>query len=548
MAYRLLQVIITICLFVACNATYQPASKIKSIREGEQEASMHKAHKYLYPVDSVSTYIPTVINYFADADSKQLDSFYAQNKYCPVWISDSIINSGFQLILSARFHGLNPNEYRAVIIDSLFRAWEKDRSNYSVLAKLDAQLTLSVRKFSEHLLTGKLNPKDFHGSWNYKKRRLENKDSLLLHFIQAGRINEIEPFFASKNLSYQGLSQALRELYQEQNTIEDWVVIKYPEFIVSYGDSNKYVAELKQRLGVTDSLPWKYTQELNDSIKSFQTSHGLRADGKPGRKTYEFLAWSCSRYIDALKVNMERLRWLPDSIETNGLLVNIPAYQLQLNKSDSIYFNTKTIVGKPENETPVFQSKIDYLVFNPCWTVPNSIALDKMLPRIKTDSLYLQNRNMFIGLNGIEQNTDSVDFMHYSKANFPFKIYQRTGPGNALGKVKFMFANTYSIYLHDTPNKNLFNRDARALSQGCVRVQNAMNLAHVMLYKWDDHAKPIAYYLKKAYPIKVYLKKYVPISLLYLTCSYDFNAKQVFYYKDIYAKDYKVLMALEKIE
>lgn len=548
MPYRFLQIIIAFCLFVACNASYQTASEIESRTDSAQKQTTSKVHKYLYPVDSVSTYMLSAINYFADADFKQLRSFYGQNNYSPVWISDSIINSGIQLILSSRFHGLNPNEYAVSIIDSLFNVWKKDRTHYYILAKLDAQLTLGVCKFSNHLLIGKLKPIVFHGSWNYKKRSIENKDSLLLSFIKAVSVGEIALFFAPKNLGYKLVSKELQKFYHEQELLKDWQAIKYPEFMVSYGDSNKFVADLKQRLGVSDSLPWTYTKELNDSIKSFQTKHGLAADGKPGRKTYEFLAWSPNRYIDALKVNMERLRWLPDSIDSDGLVVNIPAGQLQLKKHDSLYFNSKIIVGKPKNETPVFQSEIDYLVFNPCWTVPNSIAVDKMLPKIKKDSSYLQNRNMFIGLNGIEQNTDSVDFMQYSKATFPYKIYQRTGPGNALGKVKFMFDNKYSIYLHDTPNKNLFNKDTRAFSQGCVRVQNAMNLAHVMLYKWDDHRRPISYYIQKGYPIKVYLKKRIPLSLLYLTCSYDFNAGQVCFYKDIYAKDYKVLMELEKID
>jgi murein L,D-transpeptidase YcbB/YkuD len=118
---------------------------------------------------------------------------------------------------------------------------------------------------------------------------------------------------------------------------------------------------------------------------------------------------------------------------------------------------------------------------------------------------------MFICRNGVEVNSKNIDFTRYSKQNFPFKVFQRTNPYNALGRVKFMFDNPYSVYLHDTPTKHLFNKSTRTFSHGCIRVQYAMQLAHVVLKEIDQHKTSLAYYLKKGYPEKVYLKKPIPI-------------------------------------
>ena len=548
MTTSIFQALFIVALFVYSTASSSSLNYINNTCKNPYLLQNHEE----YISDSVVPYIIQLINSNENGKnnlSKQkledLKLFYSKNSYNPVWISDSIVKQGIKLIKNAKYHGLSPDEYGLVRIRSLFADYRKNQTNYKIAAQLDIELTNGILLFSHHLLNGKLNPKTYHSGWNYPKRSAKGMDMIILNIIKSKNVIEIESYFEPKNKGYRYFKQKMEDYFQlpELNNIEP---ISYPGFLIQEGDSNMFVAQLKHRLLITDSIPMVYTQELNDSIKSFQKQHGLTSDGIPGKKTYEFLSWGTQRYIDALRVNLERYRWLPDSLLSDGIIVNIPSFQTWLFKNDSLLFKSNVVVGKQKNRTPVFQSQIDYLVFNPCWTVPNSIALDKMLPRIKKDSNYLQNRNMFVGLNGIEQNTDSIDFTKYSKNNFPYKIYQRTGDGNALGKVKFMFSNKYSIYLHDTPYKNLFSKTNRAYSHGCVRVQNAMYLAEIILYFVDNHEKQINYYLKKGYPEKVYLKNTIPISLLYFTCFFNEDTNSVKYFKDIYTQDLKLLMDLEK--
>jgi len=549
MPVNYLKILFVVFLFVACNTTYQPTTDVGIQLSEKVEPTSQIKPENKYPYDTVTKIIS---GFNADKikfnllDKQSILKLYKKNKYQPLWVSDTLIVQGIQLIQGAKFHGLNPNDYGYQLIDSLYAIWQNKPNNYTVVAELEMQLTRGVYVLSKHLLKGKLNPKEFHASWNYSGREIPNKDSVLLSLLKQERIKDIVPYFEPHYLAYKALKNELEYYYQKLDDTVNFKGISYPGFIPSFGDSNKYVAQLKKRLQISDSLPYLYTQELNDAIKLFQIKHGLFPDGKPGNKTYEFLAWNSERYIHILKINLERYRWFDTNNLNRGIEVNIPAFKACLWNADSLILETSVIVGKRKNETPIFHSEIDYLVFNPCWTVPNSIALKKMLPKLKVDSLYLDKHNMFIGLNGVEQPISGINFNNYTEANFPYKIYQRTGSDNALGKVKFMFDNKYSIYLHDTPGKKLFLKDYRALSHGCVRVNNAMKLADNLLYIIDKHERSIPYYLKKGYPEKVYFSKPIPISLVYLTCNYSYNKHQVLFFNDVYIYDYKVLMALDK--
>jgi murein L,D-transpeptidase YcbB/YkuD len=508
----------------------------------------------IYPFYKVDQYIDSCFHntkfYLTKTSSinlVELEPIYKQNEYQAIFNKRELIIEAISLIKLAEYHGLNQRDYGIEKIDGLFTIWESDNGNSKLAAELDLMLMMGIKKFSAHLLYGKLNPQYFHDSWNFPHRTIENIDSVLLAKIKEGKVFELEHIFQPKQVAYTMLKHEYRNFLKKEDVKSR--EIKYPEKRLRKGDLNTYVLELKQELFKKgffhDSMSMVFNTALEKAIKTFQLKHGLTPDGIPGKETYKVLNWTEKRYLIALKTNLERLRWLPDSIDTKGILVNIPSAKLQLYTDTTLLFETKLIVGKTKNKTPIFQSEINYLVFNPCWTVPNSIATEKMLPKLKTDSNFLKHRNMFIGLNGVEQSSNDIDFNQYNEDNFPYKIYQRTGSGNALGKVKFMFPNSYSIYLHDTPNKYLFKKDYRAYSHGCVRVQNAMELANILLYTINNHKSSISYYLKKGYPEKVYLNHKIPLSIVYLTCWGDLKSSEVIFYNDIYFYDLTLLNALE---
>lgn len=340
------------------------------------------------------------------------------------------------------------------------------------------------------------------------------------------------------------LKQKVQIEYQRFSNIDKHAFnkldLQYPGFIMKPAEFYPQIIPLKNKLKLlgfyqADSITHIFDEALTLAIKDFQQMHGLTSDGVPGRNTYIFLGWRIDDYLYRLEYYKKEIV-KENNNENLRIEVNIPSAQLTLIEGDSVIFSSRVVVGKFKTQTPVYQSKIDYLVFNPCWTVPNSIATKNFLPKLKRDSLYLQKHNMFVTLNGIEQPDSLVDFSLCTKDNFPYKIFQRSGAGNALGQVKFMFDNPYHIYLHDTPQKYLYAKDFRTFSNGCIRVENALELAKVLLKQMNKNSSAVNYYLQKGYPVKAFLKKPIPIIISYTTCKYHAELKRIQFFKDVYYK------------
>ena len=541
-----------LALEIGCKTPYQHTTDIHEIKKDSSGVNKIDAIQlFVYPIKEVATQLGILLNDQSTSNNyAKLCSIYKVNNNKPFWTTVDQQREGLMLIESCIFHGLNPQDYNSEQLNYLFQKLVLDTVfNVKKHAEFDVKLTQGVIKFIDHLQNGKLNPKDYNFSWNYPLKSNVTNDTVLKQLIVNKRINEIETFYEPQFIAYKQLKIELKKLLRTNKEFSDEFVLKYPGFLNRPGDSNAYILSLKHKLKQKgyikqDTLGLKFNAELEQALKAFQQKHGLTPDGLPGKRTYTFLNWTKENYVNTLKINLERLRWLSQDLPENYLWVNIPAYKMQIHANGTIQGEARIIVGKYKNQTPVFQSAINYLVFNPCWTVPNSITSKSILPRLKKDSTYLKTHNMFLGENGVEVSSKGVDFSKFTKKNFPYKIYQRTGGSNALGKVKFMFANKYSIYLHDTPSQNLFAKDYRALSHGCVRVQNAIALAEYILFDLDDHKQTIAYYLKKGYPEKVYLQKKLPLMIHYFTCAYNENIKQVVFYNDVYARDNKVLVDL----
>lgn len=330
--------------------------------------------------------------------------------------------------------------------------------------------------------------------------------------------------------------------YQSLDTVFLKSQIKYPGFINRPGDSNQYIIPIKKRLaqlklynGKVSSM--KFDHDLDSALRRFQLMHALKVDGLPGPKTYEKLAWNPSDYLHVLKINYKKYQLLPDNLPPNRIVVNIPSYTLKLYLQDSLAFLTTVIVGKYKTPTPVLQSEIDYLVFNPCWTLPHNIAVKYVLPGLQQDSAYLKKRNMFLTLKGKTVASNTFCFSEYSKNNFPFKVYQNAGAENALGKVKFMFQNNYHVYLHDTPDKHLFNQQNKSRSNGCIRVKNAMKLAQKLYYNLDHQKKSMQSYLNPGYPVKYFLKTKPTLFITYFTVGYSPHLHSFIFYTDIYKQN-----------
>lgn len=525
-------------LLVACRTSHEQALvSIGTVNEdlNSLQNEINPMLKYRFDMERLLS------STFDSTQNSSTQSLYERNSYAPFWTSDSLIQEVIYTLKSAKYHGISPKRYNVDSLADIANHILWDTLDASKMISFELSLSNALLLFTEDLSNGILDPKSIHWSWNYKSEHT-CIDSLLYQCIDEKK--NIAALFEPNHPMYSPLKKALKVMYDD--TVEyalDNARIKYPGFTLRKGDSNEYVLPIKYKLlgkRIDGTTSMAFNEDLHQAVLTYQKMHGLVADGIMGKDSYRFINYTKQDYINNIKVNLERIRWMSDYSATKQIVVNIPSYTLYLYDSITLLKTKKVIVGKYKHQTPVFQTQLDYIVYNPCWTVPNSIASKSMLPRIQNDVNYLHDRNMFICKNGKEINPDTVDFSVYSRSNFPFKIFQRTSPRNALGKVKFMFDNSYSIYMHDTPSQYLFAKDIRAFSHGCIRLQDAMGFSEYLLRNIDQQTTPTSYYTQKGFPIKVFLDVPIPYSICYITCSLNPQDSTVVYHDDVYGYDLKV--------
>ena len=292
------------------------------------------------------------------------------------------------------------------------------------------------------------------------------------------------------------------------------------------GDTTAAVTQIKTKLFKLedfrgDTLNHTYNAELIAAVRQFQNRNGLPATGLADKATINALNVPLKSRIKQILVNMERSRWLPVWLNGDYLAVNIPEFQLHVYHADSLLWSCKVVVGQSVHQTTVFYGEVKYVVFSPYWNVPQSIVLKEIIPGLRNDTDYLSRHDMEItGYHG----------------KLPV-VRQKPGPKNSLGLVKFLFPNSYDIYLHDTPMKSLFGENARAFSHGCIRVVEPVKLATFLLKnnsEWNPAKMDAAMHSgKERY---VTLKQKVPVFIAYFTAFIDRNGLLNFR-KDIYNLD-----------
>ncbi|MGE4063241.1 MAG: murein L,D-transpeptidase [Rhodospirillaceae bacterium] len=307
--------------------------------------------------------------------------------------------------------------------------------------------------------------------------------------------------------------------------------------IVESGDPR--MAAIRARLVILGDLAGddESDQTFVTGVQRFQERHGLEPDGLIGPATLAQLNVSPASRASQIAINLDYWRLLPREWPTRYVAVNAAAAHLDVIQDNKVSFTTRVIVGDPGHPTPLMKSVITAVTFNPPWNVPFSIATREMLPRLRRDGSYLERSNIEIVGRPDDPFGSKVDWNLYSRSNFPFSLRQIPGPGNALGLVKFEMPNSFDVYLHDTPDRSLFEKNARSLSHGCVRVQCAQELAEHLL---DDPAiwltTDLRLALEMGRTLQMRLKAPVPVYLLYFTAFVGEDGT-VHFRPDVYGRD-----------
>jgi murein L,D-transpeptidase YcbB/YkuD len=485
------------------------------------------------------------------ATGTALAEFYERRAFGPTWTNLEQIGELLDLVRASRDDGLRPEDYHAEQIERVHGELTRGTTPTArQLAAMELLLTDSLLRLGYHQLYGRVDPASLDSRWNFDSRPT-GPDPLqtLQDAIDSPSLSQFADKMFVRGPLYLQLRAALKE-YRQLKADGGWPVIPDGPTLKA-GMSDARVPTLARRLAISGDMAEvsnagnTYTDELVGGVRSFQQRHGLDADGAIGPATLAAFNVPVEVRIDQLRINLERARWVMGGLKNDFLIVNIAGFRAYLVNDRKITWETKVQVGRPYHQSPIFRDELTYIVMNPTWTVPYSIATKEMLPRIQRDPDYFKSRSFDVrNRAGSNVDPETIDWSELSRRNFPYTFVQRPGPGNALGRVKFIFPNEYSVYLHDTPSKSLFGQSERAFSHGCIRTQNPFDLAEILLGPkgWDRDR--IDSQIESLETKTVHLAEPLPVMLLYWTADIGANGEYLFY-KDVYARDQKVMAALD---
>ncbi len=547
----------TILLFVfACNSGQEPSTDV--------------VDKPVQMDDAVAERIPGLVQRAVSGnklvrDSVSLNSpqlvaaFYAKRQFKACWSSNeqltAVADSMLLFITSAQAYGFNPETYHATALQQLFHRFAADSSGISdkrnalLWARTDVLLTDAYLTAALHLHRGRLLPDSI-----YKRTDSIGVTDQYIHLLNTSLKNgTVTPHLLSlepAQKGYYALKEALGSFLDTARLNVVFTYLQYP-----YQDSLLFVQSLVKRLKEEGLVSWQQPMpdsvQLKQALIHLQQKAGLTVDGRFGQQVVTWLNNTDPEKFRRIAINLDRYKLMTQEMPDRFIWVNLPGYYLRVWDHDSLVLESKVIVGKTKTRTPLLSSALTDIVTYPQWTIPNSIIVKEILPALKRNPGYLAKKGyMLLTWEGEWVDPYLVDWSKYSKG-IPYKIVQGSGDDNALGILKFNFHNKYSVYMHDTNQRYLFKNQSRALSHGCVRVQDWEKLAWYVLQvdslvaaekalAGSGYVQPdsVRAWLQRKERRVVPVKSRIPVYFRYFTA--EGNKGKLFLYPDIYGEDASV--------
>ena len=483
-----------------------------------------------------------------------LAEIYHRHGLQPLWLIRKQPNPKAQILLrilsQSDQDGLNPDNYKVARLLTLWNA-----QNPLLLAELDVLLTLALGRYVADMREGSaepclLDPKLFASA---RDRRVD-LGQVIKVALQKDDLGTYLRSQAPAHFAYQGLRRQLARfrIYAKQG---GWPVIGAGP-VIKPGMSDPRLPLIARRLHITGELApdlapgSRYQGELVAAVKRFQGHYLLDQDGIIGKKTLAAMNIPPSGLIRKIILNMERWRWLPHHLAGRRLFVNIAGFRLTGARDERVEITMPVIVGKKYHETPVFTGSLRYLVINPYWNIPDSIAEKEIIPAMQRDPGYLRKHHIRIfkgwAENAPEIDPRDIDWQTIGKGIRRYRLRQDPGQDNALGRIKFILPNHNNIYLHDTPSRGLFKRTSRDFSHGCIRVSQPLDLAGYVLQENRKRIgkKEIKKLIASGKNTTVLLDTPMPVHILYRTVRVDRTSGEIYFYSDIYGRDALLARAL----
>jgi murein L,D-transpeptidase YcbB/YkuD len=480
--------------------------------------------------------------------SRVVMDFYSHRNYRAAWTNGRDITQLLKSLNDTQVDGLVPEDFRIADLTQAQLSMQATAPTPAQSAAFDIGLTRTYITALLQLRRGKVDPSrlDFH--WNFDPAGVDPREDVN-SFFAALDDHDVARAFAQappQEAVYRRMREALAQLRQVRDS-GGWPKVAEGQSLKPGMDSAA-VGQLRNRLVAGGYLePHKskrtdYDASVIAAVKKYQAEQYLGADGVAGATTLAALNVPVEARIDQVRVNMERARWLLYKLRGTFVVVDIAGYKVALYRDGQPIWRSRVQVGKPFRSTPVFQSEITYITFNPTWTVPPTILVKDMLPKIQQNPDYLAaNRIRALDRAGNVLDPSTIDW--YNARGITLR--QDAGPENSLGQVVIRFPNDYAIYLHDTPHRELFAKSMRATSSGCIRVENPLQLVELLFndpVRWSSEG--IQKQLANGKTENIRLPVRVPVLLAYWTVDLSKEGRVAFK-PDVYGYDSPVLRQLD---
>jgi len=460
-------------------------------------------------------------------ERESIDAFYASRNYAPLWITEGKANARAKAVIAylggIAGHGLDPTDYPVPNFGSL--------ADPVAFAEAEIRLTTAVIAYAHHAQIGRVHWSRVSGDVFYDQSAPDSGD-VLANMAQAKDAGEALDAYEPHAEAYLALKAKLAEIRAGQRGSGQTRIPNGPSLKIGMRDER--VPLLRSRLDVA-SEGAAYDKELAEAVKKFQERHELKPTGTLDMATVEVLNGRQSdRQIDIIIANMERWRWMPHDLGNTYVIVNLPDYTLRVIRQGKQVWMTKIVAGKPATPTPIMSAQMKSLTVNPTWNVPDSIAANEYLPLLQQDPTILQRMGLQVSYN----------------ADGSIHLSQPPGEQNALGQLRFNFPNKFLVYQHDSNQKYLFAHDRRAESHGCMRVEDPVKYAEVLLSMvrpGEGYTEDRIRRMFGAYETDIQFPIFIPVHLTYQTAFVDDRGNLQFR-EDIYGRDQALLAVLNGAE
>jgi len=482
-----------------------------------------------------------------------LSKLYRANNYNPLWADSEAQDQLVQAVYAVKDDGLDPADYH---LSDLLRLQTEVRDSVKpgteAAADFDLLLTDTFIRLACHLSYGKVNPRSLNPAWNFR-RTISDADPVpvLLNAIRSSNVFDFLDRLKPQVPYYLKLRTALA-VYRDIQRSGGWKPIPEDARFVK-GECSPHVVLLRERLSITGDLtvpsdnPELFDDEVELGAVRFKIRYHLGIDPTIRRTTVIELNRPVEHWIDKIRVNLERARWVLHNLPSEFVIVDIAGFFVYVYRDREIVWRSRIQVGGPVRQTPSFRSRIDHLVLNPSWTVPPGILDGLVLPEASKNPAYVNQEGFTVlDAGGKAVDPSKIDWAAYSAKTLPFRLRLGPSPTNPMGAVKFSFPNEFQIFLHDTPDRDAFKDMQRAFSFGCVRVEKPLELAELLLNnpsKWS--LARLLEITRTRKPQAIRLPHPMPIMLVYMTVLVEQDGT-LFFRDDVYERDKAVLKALNE--